>query len=109
MNSAVADVQKLVDRLSAQRGIKITYTKIDGANHFFDNHMGEVVDVVEDHIGSEAACGFRRIIEGIDHRQTVAETIGQAAGDQIAGFTVVGVSGQTIFDQPQASRQRLPP
>ena len=44
-----ADVQKLVDRLSAQKGIKITYTKVDGANHFFDNHMGQVVDVVEDY------------------------------------------------------------
>ena len=44
-----ADVQKLVDRLSAQRGIKISYVKIEGANHFFDNHMAEVVDVVEDY------------------------------------------------------------
>lgn len=43
------DVQKLVDRLSAQRGIKISYVKVDGANHFFDNHMPEVVDVVEDY------------------------------------------------------------
>jgi alpha/beta superfamily hydrolase len=39
-----ADVQKLVDRLSAQKGIKITYVKIDGANHFFDNHQAEVLD-----------------------------------------------------------------
>src|SRR5208282_15856 len=32
------DVQKLVDRLTAQKGIKITYNKIEGANHFFDKH-----------------------------------------------------------------------
>lgn len=44
-----ADVQKLVDRLSAQRGIKITYAKVEGANHFFDNHMPEVVDLVEEY------------------------------------------------------------
>ena len=44
-----ADVQKLVDRLSAQRGIKISYAKVDGANHFFDNHMPEVVDLVEEY------------------------------------------------------------
>ena len=31
-----ADVQKLVDRLTAQKGIKIAYDKIEGANHFFD-------------------------------------------------------------------------
>ena len=43
-------MQKLVDRLSAQKGIKITYVKIDGANHFFDNHQAEVLDVVEDYV-----------------------------------------------------------
>ena len=41
------DVQKLVDRLTAQKGIKITYEKIDGANHFFDKHESEVVQTVE--------------------------------------------------------------
>ena len=45
-----ADVQKLVDRLSAQKGIKITYQKVEGANHFFDNHEGEVVDAVEEYV-----------------------------------------------------------
>ena len=37
-------MQKLVDRLTAQKGIKITYDKIEGANHFFDKHEGEVVE-----------------------------------------------------------------
>jgi uncharacterized protein len=45
-----ADVQKLVDRLNAQKGIKITYQKIDGANHFFDHHEAEVVDAVEAYV-----------------------------------------------------------
>ncbi|MGQ0741719.1 MAG: alpha/beta hydrolase [Alphaproteobacteria bacterium] len=45
-----ADVQKLVDRLSAQKGIKITYQKIEGANHFFDNHESDVVDAVEEYV-----------------------------------------------------------
>src|SRR5437762_848978 len=49
------DVQKLVDRLSAQRGIKITYTKVEGANHFFDNHMPEVVDLVEEYVKKRMA------------------------------------------------------
>src|SRR5450631_4489629 len=44
------DVQKLVDRLTAQKGIKITYNKIDGANHFFDKHEGEVVETVEAYV-----------------------------------------------------------
>jgi alpha/beta superfamily hydrolase len=50
-----ADVQKLVDRLTAQRGIKITYVKIEGANHFFDNHQPEVVDIVEDYVKKRMA------------------------------------------------------
>ncbi|HEX4080601.1 MAG TPA: alpha/beta hydrolase [Rhizomicrobium sp.] len=41
------DVQKLVDRLSAQKGIKITYARIEGANHFFDRHESDVLDAVE--------------------------------------------------------------
>jgi alpha/beta superfamily hydrolase len=45
-----ADVQKLVDRLTAQKGIKITYQKVDGANHFFDNHEADVVDAVEAYV-----------------------------------------------------------
>jgi len=32
-----------------KKGIKITYTKIDGANHFFDNATGQVLDIVEDY------------------------------------------------------------
>jgi alpha/beta superfamily hydrolase len=54
-----ADVQKLVDRLSAQKGIKITYQKIEGANHFFDHHEPEVLEAVEAYVaktmGVEAA------------------------------------------------------
>ncbi len=42
-----ADVQKLIDRLRAQKGIKIDYESIEGANHFFDKHEGEVVEAVE--------------------------------------------------------------
>jgi alpha/beta superfamily hydrolase len=44
------DVQKLVDRLTAQKGIKITYNKIEGANHFFDKREAEVVETVETYV-----------------------------------------------------------
>ena len=47
------DVQKLVDRLTAQKGIKITYEKIDGANHFFDKHEAEVVSTVEAYVSAK--------------------------------------------------------
>jgi alpha/beta superfamily hydrolase len=48
--SPEADVQKLVDRLNAQRGIKITQVKIEGANHFFDNHTPELIQNIEDYL-----------------------------------------------------------
>jgi len=41
------DVQKLVDRLTAQKGIKITYDKVEGANHFFDKREADVVETVK--------------------------------------------------------------
>ncbi len=44
------DVQKLVDRLSAQKGIRIAYAKIDGANHFFDRSETDVVDAVRGYV-----------------------------------------------------------
>jgi len=44
------DVQKLVDRLSAQKGIRITYARIEGANHFFDRHESDVLEAVEAYI-----------------------------------------------------------
>jgi hypothetical protein len=46
------DVQKLVDRLRAQKGIKIDYTKIEGANHFFDKHEPEVVEAVQEYVSN---------------------------------------------------------
>src|SRR5690242_310647 len=44
------DVQKLVDRLTAQKGIKIAYDKIEGANHFFDRHESDVLQSVEAYV-----------------------------------------------------------
>ena len=44
-----ADVLKLVERLRAQKGIKIEYHRIEGANHFFDKHEQDVVDAVREY------------------------------------------------------------
>ncbi len=48
--SPEADVQKLVDRLHAQRGIKITQVKVEGANHFFDQNINDLVKSIEDYL-----------------------------------------------------------
>jgi hypothetical protein len=45
-----ADAQKLVDRLTAQKGIRITYEKVEDANHFFDNHEKDALDIVEAYV-----------------------------------------------------------
>lgn len=37
------DTDKLVERLKSQKGIVIDHTQIEGANHFFDNHMDELL------------------------------------------------------------------
>jgi alpha/beta superfamily hydrolase len=42
-----ADVIKLVERLSAQKGIVIDQVEIDGANHFFEGKLDEMNAAVE--------------------------------------------------------------
>ena len=50
-----ADVAKLVARLSAQRGIKIDYRLVPGANHFFDNKVEEMIAEVESYVDMRLA------------------------------------------------------
>ena len=38
------DVQNLVDKLKTQKGITIDQKVIPGANHFFENHMDELLE-----------------------------------------------------------------
>ncbi|MCB9978471.1 MAG: alpha/beta hydrolase [Rhodospirillales bacterium] len=45
-------VEKLVQRLRAQRGIKIDYRVIDEASHFFNNHVDFLVANMHDHMNS---------------------------------------------------------
>jgi alpha/beta superfamily hydrolase len=43
-------VGKLVHKLSNQRDIQIDFRQIDGASHFFYEHMDELAGVLDDHI-----------------------------------------------------------
>ena len=45
-----ADIQKLVDRLQNQKGIQIHHSLIDNANHFFDNNIEELNEVISNYI-----------------------------------------------------------
>ena len=42
-----ADVNKLVDRLQNQKGIVIDHVKIEGANHFYDQHLEQLNEAVD--------------------------------------------------------------
>jgi alpha/beta superfamily hydrolase len=45
-------VAKLVDKLSAQRGITIDYRLIDEANHFFTDHLDALTKHVDDYLAT---------------------------------------------------------
>src|SRR5712671_886604 len=42
-----ADIQKLVDRLANQKGISVDHASVPNANHFFDNQVEALGEVVE--------------------------------------------------------------
>lgn len=50
-------VQKLVDKLKTQRHITIDYEKIDGANHFFEKEMDEMMGKVSGYLDGRLASG----------------------------------------------------
>ncbi|TNE58818.1 MAG: alpha/beta fold hydrolase [Alphaproteobacteria bacterium] len=50
-----ADVQKLVDRLSAQKGITIDHVEIEGANHFFETRLEEMNAAVDSYLDARLA------------------------------------------------------
>jgi alpha/beta superfamily hydrolase len=43
----MADIDKLAAKLRTQKGITVTHVTVPGANHFFDDGMEQMVDVVE--------------------------------------------------------------
>lgn len=49
------DTVKLVEKLKTQKGIEITHEVIEGANHFFDNKMDEMVGTVEAYVKQRTA------------------------------------------------------
>lgn len=42
-----ADVDRLAERLKTQKGIVVEYTKIEGANHFYDTTLPDLMGVVD--------------------------------------------------------------
>lgn len=42
-----ADIQRLADKLAAQKGITVDHARVEGANHFYDNKLEELAVAVE--------------------------------------------------------------
>jgi alpha/beta superfamily hydrolase len=53
------DVQKLAQKLQAQKNIKVEYEEISGANHFYDNEIPKLKKVIENYIEIELNSRFR--------------------------------------------------
>jgi alpha/beta superfamily hydrolase len=49
------DVQSLVDKLKMQKGIVIDQTVIEGANHFFDQKVDELIDTCSGYLDRRLA------------------------------------------------------
>jgi hypothetical protein len=57
-------VKKLVDKLSAQRGITIDYRLLPGADHFFEEQIDDMVGHIEDYVDEALAQPVKRVIGG---------------------------------------------
>jgi alpha/beta superfamily hydrolase len=57
---AEPSVAKLVEKLSAQRGIHIDYRLIEGANHFFGDQMTDLMGHVDDYLDKSLNKGRRK-------------------------------------------------
>ncbi|MEQ8696936.1 MAG: prolyl oligopeptidase family serine peptidase, partial [Bauldia litoralis] len=49
------DVQTLVDKLKTQKGIVIDHKIIPGANHFFENHVDELLGICANYVDMRQA------------------------------------------------------
>ena len=53
------DVQKLAQKLQAQKNITVEYEEVSGANHFYDNEIPKLKKIIENYIEIELNSRFR--------------------------------------------------
>ena len=53
------DVQKLAQKLQAQKNITVEYEEVSGANHFYDNEIPKLKKILENYIEIELNSRFR--------------------------------------------------
>jgi hypothetical protein len=59
-------VAEFVDRLHQQKGIKIDYRSVEGANHFFHGYNDVVIDHMHDHLNKVGAGREVRLEDMVD-------------------------------------------
>ncbi len=64
-----ASVAELTQKLKTQRGIKIDHEIVPGANHFFENKIDELTEIVGSYIDMRMAMAATRKDEGPKSRQ----------------------------------------
>lgn len=64
-----ASVAELTQKLKTQRGIKIDHEIVPGANHFFENKIDELTEIVGSYIDMRMAMAASRKDEGPKSRQ----------------------------------------
>ena len=55
----IDDVQKLAQKLQAQKNITVEYEEVSGANHFYDNEIPKLKKIIENYIEIELNSRFR--------------------------------------------------
>ncbi|MBH69283.1 MAG: alpha/beta hydrolase [Rhodospirillaceae bacterium] len=59
-NISPESVKKLVEKLSAQRGIAIDYTLVPDADHFFTGKLDEMMKVIDNYLDANLPNGYER-------------------------------------------------
>jgi uncharacterized protein len=73
-----ASVEKLVQKLNAQKGIEVDYRVVDGANHFFNEHTDIMVDHIHDYLNKRAV-GVVKVPTKADQEAAAQEAAALAA------------------------------
>jgi hypothetical protein len=48
-------LHKLIEKLSSQRGVEVDYRVIEGADHFFNNHLETISDYLIEYVDARVA------------------------------------------------------
>lgn len=44
------DVDRVIERIRVQKGTQISTTRIEGADHFYTNHLEQTLDIIDDYL-----------------------------------------------------------